>query len=167
MAEAWDTTLVSRLRETGVEIDYLNERLAAGDPVAITSTSILEVAYGFRREADAGNRSFVRLLAWLKRFVEAGPAELLPLTPRAALFAGEIRARRRTAPPARTRRRTEGRSRAEARAAWILDIQIAATAWTAGREIVTADTDHFSAIANVIAELAPGGPRLRVLTPPV
>ena len=156
---------MSRLRESGPLIEYVDERLAAGDPIGVTSASLLEVAYGFRRAADAGDPGFHKLLQWLKRFVREGRVELLPLDHHAAIVAGEVRARNPSPPSPRHGRRR--RSKAELRAAWILDIQVAATAWTSGRDIATADAEHFEAIAAAIAELAPRGPELLVFSPPV
>lgn len=145
-------------------IDYVDARLAAGDPIGIASLSLLEVFYGLRLKADAGDARFLELLNWFQGFLDEGRVELLPLTARAAVVAGEIRARRRVPPPAS---RGSRRSRTEARAAWVMDIEIAATAWTAGRDIVSADRHHFETIADVLEDLAPKSRRLDVLPPPV
>lgn len=126
---------------------------------------LLEVAYGLRSGADSGDERFARQLGWLVgEFLAEPPARLLPLEPRAALLAGEIRARRRIPPTGVPR---VGRSKAEARVAWVLDIEIAATAWVAGCDLATADAVHFQAIADLIANLAPGAPPLRILPPPL
>lgn len=163
MAVAWDTTLLGALREEGHLIDLVDRRLTAGDPISVTAPSLHEVAYGYAKAARAGHRGFVRLLAWLRGFVSQGRIEVLPFSRRAALLAGELRGRHHALP---TRRRAGRGSRAEARVAWVLDIQIAATAWTAGRELSTANRGDFEVIAGLISELAPGAPPLRISAPP-
>ena len=160
---AWDTTLLGALREEGPLIDLVHRQLTAGDPISVTAASLHEVAYGYAKAAHAGNRGFVRLLAWLKGFISEGRIEVLPFSSRAAVLAGELRGRHHALP---ARKRARQGSKAGARVAWVMDIQIAATVWTAGRELATANRGDFEVIAELISELAPGGPPLHVATPP-
>jgi hypothetical protein len=48
-----------------------------------------------------------------------------------------------------------------------LDLQIAATCWTAGFDVATENRRDFESIADLIAELAPDAPRLAIVGPPI
>jgi hypothetical protein len=54
----------------------------------------------------------------------------------------------------------------EHRAGWVLDIQIAACAWTHGRELATENTRDFEALRELIAKLYPDTLPLAVAEPP-
>ena len=56
MAALWDTTLVSRVRPRGEVLKYVVARAAEGRPVRVASASVLEIAYGFERRAEADPR---------------------------------------------------------------------------------------------------------------
>ena len=55
----------------------------------------------------------------------------------------------------------------EQRAAWVLDIQIAACAWTQGRQIATENHHDFEALRDLIKKLYPDTPPLAVTPSPV
>jgi predicted nucleic acid-binding protein len=48
----------------------------------------------------------------------------------------------------------------------VLDIQIAACAWTHGREIATENRGDFEVLSDLIAKLYPDAPPLAVAPPP-
>lgn len=156
--------LAGRLRPESAETAFVVERALTGAPIALTAASVLEVFYGLRRRAEQGDPRFANQAHWLRRLLQTPEVPVLPLNARAAQVAGAVRALRRT-PPARGRGR--GRSKAEERVAWMLDVETAATAWVHGHDVVTADRGHYEAIAEAIATLAPDGPRLGVVSPPV
>jgi hypothetical protein len=51
-------------------------------------------------------------------------------------------------------------------AAWLLDIQIAATAFASGLQVVTANQADFERIAELLSSLFPSAAELRVSAPP-
>ncbi len=162
-ALVWDTTLASRLRPGSPLLDDVSRQASVGDPVGITTISLLELSYGMRKAADAGRSDFARLHAWLREFVAAGHTRVITLGADAALLAGEVRALLPVS-PASGRRRT--RSKAEARVAWVHDIQIACATWEAGCDIATADVDHFTAIAGCINAIVLDAPPLEIVAGP-
>lgn len=131
----------------------------AGDPVATTAPSLLEVVRGWSAIGERGRNSLLFLLGT----IAGGAITVLPLGVEAAILAGRLRAHRPRMPPAR---RGDHRSRAERQAAWQMDILIAASAYAAGYDIATADQGHFGELASLIGELAPGGPPLAVVRAP-
>jgi predicted nucleic acid-binding protein len=163
LAACWDTSLFSRVNPGTAEFDYLVERAALGAPVAVAAGAILERAYGFERQA--GRRpSFASALGWLQNeVVEGGLCRVVPLDGRAAFVAGRMRALAELPPAKKGDRRTK----AQRRAAWHLDLQIAATCWAAGYDIATANRFDFELIAARLSRLAPTAPELAVLDPPV
>lgn len=160
MATAWDTTAVARLAVPGPARDLAVGRAALADPVGIPAPCLLELAFGYRRALAQGNARFASALDWIRRGLEADPlGPVLPLDRVAAALAGEIRVLCPFPPP----RRRRGRSKAEARASWLIDIEIAAAAWAGGFDIATDNRADFETIAAAIAELAPGAPAFEVV----
>lgn len=134
--------------------------MASGDPIGIPAPCLLELAYGFRKRVAEGDARFETSLERLR--TELGGDRLgtvLPLDGDAAALAGEIRAMGRTS----GRKRSAGRSKAEDRVSWLLDIEIAACAWVAGYDLATANRRDFEPIAEAIAALSPGVPELRIV----
>ncbi|HUN78315.1 MAG TPA: hypothetical protein VMU32_05295, partial [Solirubrobacteraceae bacterium] len=111
----------------------------------------------------AGSAPAAAQLDWLRDQVDSGLVEVLPFEVRAAEVAGALRAAMPTPPSGG--RRSRDRSKAESRVAWVLDIQIAATAFAHGYDLVSAD-EHHRHIAERLAVLAPGAPALSVTAPP-
>jgi predicted nucleic acid-binding protein len=101
-------------------------------------------------------------LAWLHRLVASDLVEILSLDRPAAIVAGRLRATHPT-PPTGVRRKGV---KPEQRAGWVLDIQIAACAWTHGREIATENLHDFEVLRDLISHLYPGATSLVVTTPP-
>lgn len=160
---AWDTTVVSRIQPGSAVLDHVLERATAGDPVRITAPSVLEVAYGYERRATRDGR-FRALLGWFTSLLGSGALRVVPLDGRAALVAGRMRA---AAPHPPGRRRGDARSKTMRQAAWVLDIQISATAFVAGLDVATENRHDFDQLSTLLARLFPEAPRLAVVSPPV
>jgi predicted nucleic acid-binding protein len=162
LTAAWDTTLVSRLYPDGELERHLLECTHAGEPVGVTAPTVMEVVRGL--EATAASKPRIApALTWFIRLVASDLVEILPLDRPAAIVAGKLRAMQPT-PPTGSRRKGV---KPEQRAAWVLDIQIAACAWTHGRQIATENRHDFEALGNLIAKLYPEASPLAVAPPPL
>jgi len=161
LTAAWDTTLVSRLYPGGPLEGLLLERVREGEPVAITAPTVMEVVRGLQASA-ASRPAMNATLDWIIRLVSSELVEVLSLGRTAAILAGRLRAMQPT-PPTGARRKA---TRPEQRAGWVLDIQIAACAWTHGRDVATENCRDFEALSKLIARLHPDLP-LRVASSPL
>jgi predicted nucleic acid-binding protein len=157
---AWDTTLVSRLYPGGALERALLERAHEGAPVAVTAPTVMEVVRGI--QATAGeNPGIATGLQWFIGLVASDLVEILPLDRPAAIVAGRLRALH-PVPPTGARRKGV---KPEQRAGWVLDIQIAACAWTHGYEILTENLHDFQTLREDIATLYPDASPLAVTAP--
>jgi predicted nucleic acid-binding protein len=161
--EAWDTTTAARLRPGSAVLDYARERRGLGDPVAFTATTLNEISYGLRKATLSGRPAAQAQLRWLRDQIDAGLIDVLAFDDRAAHIAGALRARMPT-PPSPSKR-PRGRSKAENRVAWVLDLQTAATVFAHGYNLVTADAHH-SVIAAQLDAITASASALRIHTPP-
>jgi predicted nucleic acid-binding protein len=162
----WDTTVVSRIYPGGPLERHLVERARSDEPISITAPTVMEVVRGIQatlatRQQISDNRP-VPALAWFIRLIASDLVEILSLDRAAAILAGQLRALR-PVPPTGARRKGV---KPEQRAGWVLDIQIAACAWTHGREIVTENRRDFEALRDLIAQLHPDTSPLAVTPPP-
>jgi predicted nucleic acid-binding protein len=163
LPSAWDTTLVSELRPGSDADAHVLRQAARGEPVAVAAVSLFEAAYGYAR-AGAERPAFANLLRWLsERADDPAVLTVIPFAARAAMVAGRLRALH-PAPPAP--RRHDRRPKTERRAAWVLDLQIAATCWAAGYEVATRNRSDFETIADLVARIAPQAARLGVTPAP-
>jgi predicted nucleic acid-binding protein len=154
LTPAWDTTLVSQIYPgSQLERDLL-DHAAAGEPIAITAPTIMEVIRGLHATA-ATQPKVATALPW---FIRLLTSELVERS--AAILAGRLRAIQPT-PPTGTRRKG---TKPEQRAGWILDIQIAACTWTHGRQIATENRNDFHTLSNLIAKLYPDTTPLTIVT---
>ncbi|MFI5009417.1 MAG: type II toxin-antitoxin system VapC family toxin [Solirubrobacterales bacterium] len=158
---AWDTTLVSRLYPGGLLERHLLDRLHAGEPVAVTAPTVMEVVTGIQATARTDPR-VGPALTWFTRLLTSDLVEVLSLDRPAAILAGRLRALHPTPPTGARRKGTKP----EHRAGWVLDIQIAACAWTHGRELATENMRDFEALRELIAKLHPDTSPLAVANPP-
>jgi predicted nucleic acid-binding protein len=147
---AWDTTLVSRLYPGGMLERRLVDRARAGETVAVTAPTVMEVVRGLQASAGDDPR-IAPALPWFLRLVTSELLEVLSLDRAAAILAGRLRALQ-PRPPTGARRKG---AKPEQRAAWVLDIQIAACSWTHGRGIATENARDFEALRDLIARLYP------------
>jgi predicted nucleic acid-binding protein len=152
---AWDTTLVSRLYPGGALERALLERAHEGAPVAVTAPTVMEVVRGIQASAAENPRPIgdqpAPGLQWFIGLLTSDLVEILPLDRPAAIVAGRLRARH-PIPPTGARRKGV---KPEQRAGWVLDIQIAACAWTHGHEIATENLHDFQTLRDLIAALYP------------
>lgn len=163
MPAAWDTSLLSELRPGSGAHLFALEQAGRGQPVAVASTAVLESAYGYERVSSA-RPDFGELLRWLDQQVnDPGFLHVLPLNARAAFAVGRLRAHE-PAPPRASKH--DRRAKTERRAAWVLDLQIAATCWSAGHDVATRNGQDFESIAELLGELAPGATPLEVVDAP-
>lgn len=158
---AWDTTLVSRLYPGGPLERRLLDRFHAGEPVAVTAPTVMEVITGMQATTTTDPRVGAALI-WFTRLLTSDLMEVLSLDRPSAMLAGRLRALHPTPPTGARRKGTKP----EHRAGWVLDIQIAACAWTHGRELVTENVRDFEALRELIAKLYPDTSPLAVAEPP-
>jgi predicted nucleic acid-binding protein len=156
----WDTTVASRLHPDHDLFGHVLDELAAGTPVRIAAPAILEMAYGYERRA-ARDRRYAALRAWFTHLIDSDTFVVVPLDGRAALVAGRLRAAIPHPPGKRDRR-----SKTMRQAAWLLDIEVAATAFTAGLDVATDNRADFDALATTLTDLYPTAPPLGVFDGP-
>jgi predicted nucleic acid-binding protein len=181
MPQAWDTTTAARLRPDSPELEYVRSRWQLGDPVAFTASTLSELYFGLCKASATlptlshlpegsdhppnrrGLNPADAQRGWLKDQIAAGLIDVLPFEHRAADIAGALRARIPTPPPAP--KRSKGRSKAEGRVAWMMDLQTSATVWVYGYDMVSADAHH-PLIARELSALAPMASPLLIEAPP-
>jgi predicted nucleic acid-binding protein len=159
---AWDTTLVSRIYPGGPLERHLLDRAAEDEPVAITAPTVMETVCGLQAAA-AGKPKMAAALRWFTTLIASDLVEILTLDRSAAILAGRLRAIQPT-PPTGARRKGV---KPEQRAAWVLDIQIAACAWTHGRQIATENRHDFDVLSGLTARLYPDASPLVVSGSPL
>jgi predicted nucleic acid-binding protein len=155
---AWDTTLVSRLYPGGALERSLLDHLDRDEPIAIAAPTAMEVITGIQATAASDPR-LGPVLIWLTRVLTSSLVEILALDRAAAIVAGRLRALHPTPPTGARRKGTKP----EHRAGWVLDIQIAACAWTHGRELATENTRDFAVLRDLITDLYPDTSPLSVV----
>ena len=171
MPQAWDTTTAARLRPDSPELEYVTSRWQLGDPVAFTASTLSEISFGLCRASTTLPAEGLNPRAsaadaqrgWLKDQIAAGLIDVLPFEHRAAEIAGALRARIPTPPP--VPKRSKGRSKAEGRVAWMMDLQTSATVFVYGYDLLSADAHH-PLIAKELSALAPSTPPLLIEGPP-
>lgn len=161
-AAVWDTTVLSRIHPANEVAEYVLGRAAIGEPVPVAAPAVLEVAYGYEVQA-AADIGYRRLLDWFTTLVAADSFEVVPLDGRAAIVAGQLRGRSRHPPG----RRGDRRSKTMRQASWLMDIEIAASAFAAGLDVATVNRGDFEFLSGLLAELYPDAPPLGVSDPPI
>jgi len=154
----WDTTLASRLHPHSEVLDYVVDQGADGTPVRVAAPAVLEIAYGYQRMATDDQR-YGELLGWFTRLLASDVFSVVALDGRAALVAGRLRGVLPHAPGGRDRR-----SKTMRQASWLLDIQIAATAFAAGLDVATENHRDFEALGEALGALFPEAPALAVVS---
>ncbi len=161
MTALWDTTLASRLHPDGEVLDYVIDQFGEGTPVRVAAPAVLEIAYGYQR-MTADDRRYVELLSWFTRLLASDVFSVVALDGRAALVAGRLRGILRHPPAKRDRR-----SKTMRQASWLLDIEIAATAFAAGLDVATENRADFDTLRDALAALFPKAPTLTVVDGPL
>lgn len=150
MPALWDTSLLSRLAPRSEVLEYVLDRFADGAPVAAAAPSVLEIAYGYQRRAGESRRH-AAMLAWFRDLMMDRTLTVVAFDRHAALVAGRLRGVIPHAPPARRDRR----SKTMRQASWLIDIQIAATAFAGGYDVATQNRADFEPLAMTLAQLYP------------
>jgi predicted nucleic acid-binding protein len=153
---------VSRIYPGGPLERHLLDRANANEPVAITAPTVMEVVRGLHATAVSRPR-IAPALTWFIGLVTSDLVEIISLDRPAAILAGRLRATQPTPPTGARRKGTKP----EQRTAWVLDIQIAACAWTHGRRIATENRRDFEILRDLISKLYPDSPPLAVTQPPL
>lgn len=157
----WDTTLASRLEPHGEVLEHVLAQAAGGTPVRVASSTILEISYGYQRVADV-HAPYRALLTWFGGLLARDVISVVALDGRGALAAGRLRAVM-PHPPARR----DHRSKTMRQASWLLDIQIAATAFTAGLDVATENRRDFEVLSEALVTLFPAAPAMAVVDGPL
>ncbi len=140
---------------------HLLERAAAGDRVAFTAPTVMEISRGLASAASASS-ALAAALAWFTQLAGSGAVRVLSLDAAAAVIAGRLRAAQ-PIPPTGARR---SGSRAEQRAGWVLDLQIAACVYSHGYGLATDNQRDMTEARNLIRVLYPDAAPLDVQPPP-
>lgn len=151
MPDAWDTSVASRIAGDDRHAPLLAAHSGAGVPIAIPAPTIQEIVRGLVMPAATQARA-QRKLRWFAHLFRDPLTIVVPFDRRAAELAGRLTARH-PHPPTRSLRR--GGTRAQQRAAWALDVQIAACAFAGGYGVLTENVDDFAILRDAIAELLP------------
>ena len=146
MPEAWDTSVASHIYAGGRHRPLLATHMRTGTPVPLPAPALQEVARGLHIRAT-------RNAGYAKRFdafagLLADPlVRVLPLDDAGAVLAGRLLALLPHPPTGRRRRRG---TRAQQRAAWALDVQIASCAFARGYGVLTENVGDFGVLGNEI-----------------
>lgn len=151
MPDAWDTSVASRVHVGERHAHLLTTYLQEGIPVPLPAPTIQEIVRGLATPA-AHDRRATRKLRWFGALFHDPLVDVVPLNGFAAELAGRLLARHRH-PPALNHRRHG--TRAQQRAAWALDVQIAACAFAGGYGVLTENVADFALLRDAIAELLP------------
>jgi hypothetical protein len=100
--------------------------------------------------------------AWFTRVLASDTFAVVALDGRAALIAGRLRGLL-PHPPARR----DSRSKTMRQASWLLDIEVAATAFAAGLDVATENRADFEILRDTLVELFPDAPPLAVISGPL
>jgi len=153
--DAWDTSVASRVGARHAAL--LRHHIATETPIALPAPTVQEMARGLQLRALRGDAD--RGFDWLRTLMEHTLVRVVPFAGAGAVLAGRLLARH-PHPPTRNHRRHG--TRGQQRAAWALDVQIAACAFAGGYGILTENVDDFAALRDAIAELVPEVPPLAV-----
>jgi predicted nucleic acid-binding protein len=156
--DAWDTSVASRIAADERHAPLLAAHRRAGIPVALPAPTIQEIVRGLATPAEHRARAR-RKLRWFGHLFRDPLTIVIPFDRRAGELAGRLLARH-PHPPSRNHRRAG--TRAQHRAAWALDVQIAACAFAGGYDVLTENVEDFALLREAIGELLPGVPPLVV-----
>ena len=156
MPDAWDTSVASRVHGRSRHARLLAAHRRLEIPIALPAPVIQEIVRGLNKLGNEHDRSVLR---WFGRLFRDELTEVIRFDRRAAEIAGRLLATH-PHPPTRNHRR-EG-TRAQQRAAWVLDIQIASCAFAGGYGVLTENVDDFAVLRDAIGRLLPQAPPLTV-----
>jgi predicted nucleic acid-binding protein len=126
--------------------------------VPIPAPTVQELIRGLTAPAVDRERARPKL-RWFRALLRDPLTVVVPFERRSAELAGRLLADH-PHPPTRNHRRNG--TRAQQRAAWALDVQIAACAFAGGYGVLTENVDDFGVLRDALAELVPDAPPLAV-----
>ena len=149
MPDAWDTSVASQA--AGRHTERLRSHLSTGARIPIPAPTVQEITRGIAART-ACDPAFALRMRWFAVLLRHQLVDIVPLGRQGAVLAGYLLARHPHAP---TRNHRRPGSRAQQRAAWALDVQIAACAFAGGYGVLTENVDDFALLRDAIAELLP------------
>lgn len=158
MPDAWDTSVASRTHGTGRHAELLEAHLLARRPIVLPAPTVQEVVHGLHAHLRI-EAAFHSSADWFAALLEHPLVRVLPLNGASAVLAGRLLAKLPHPPTGARRRRG---TRARQRAAWALDVQIAACAFAGGYGLLTENVDDFATLRDAIAAMFPEVPPLAV-----
>jgi len=158
MPDAWDTSVASRTHGTGRHAGLLEAHLLARRPIVLPAPTVQEVVHGLHAHLRV-EAAFHSPADWFAELLEHSLVRVLPFDRVSAVLAGRLLAKL-PHPPTGKRRRAG--TRARQRAAWALDIQIAACAFAGGYGVLTENVEDFGVLREAIAAMFPDAPPLAV-----
>jgi predicted nucleic acid-binding protein len=155
---AWDTSVASRLHGAGRHAALLEAHLLARRPIALPAPTVQEVVHGLHAHLRL-EAAFHSSADWFAALLDHSLVRVIPFDAPSAVLAGRLLARLPHPPTGRRRRHG---TRARQRAAWALDVQIAACAFAGGYGVLTENVEDFALLRDAIAAMLPGTPPLAV-----
>jgi predicted nucleic acid-binding protein len=156
--DAWDTSVASRVHGRSRHAPLLATHWRHGIPVALPAPTIQEIVRGLAAPAMHHER-MRRKLRWFGGLFRDPLTVVIPFDRRAAELSGRLLARHPHPPTGNHRR--DG-TRAQQRAAWALDVQIAACAFAGGYGVLTENVGDFAVLRGAISRLLPDVPPLSI-----
>jgi len=156
--DAWDTSVASRVHGRSRHAPLLATHWRHSIPIALPAPTIQEIVRGLAAP-DQDHERARRKRRWFVGLFRDPLTIVVPFDRSAAELAGRLLSVH-PHPPTRNHRRHG--TRAQQRAAWALDVQIAACAFAAGYGVLTENVEDFAVLRDSIAALAPDAPSLTV-----
>lgn len=156
MPEAWDTTVASRADAR--HADRLDAHLRARTPIALPAPTVQEIMRGLQLRARHDDGSTVRA-NWFAVLLTHSLVTVIPFAAASGVLAGRLLAMLPHPPTGRHHRHG---TRAQQRAAWALDVQIASCAFAGGYGVLTENVADFAVLRDAIERLVPDVPPLVV-----
>ena len=158
MPDAWDTSVASRAHGEGRHVEMLEAYMRAGRPVPLPAPVVQEVVHGLEVHV-LHDEGFQVPADWFRELLSHRLVRVVPLGLHGSVLAGRLLAALPHAPTGPKRRHG---TRTQQRAAWALDVQIAACAFASGYGLLTENVADFTVLRDAIAQIAPGVPPLAV-----
>lgn len=158
MLDAWDTSVLSRTHEHGRHASLLAIHRRDAIIVPLPAPAIQELVRGLSAPHLPRDPAQARL-RWFADLIEDPLAHVIAFGSVAAQLSGWLLAQI-PHPPTRNHRRHG--TRAQQRAAWALDVQIAACAFAGGYGVLTENVDDFALLRDAMAAVLLDIPPLAV-----
>jgi predicted nucleic acid-binding protein len=156
--DAWDTSVASRAHLDARHGKLLELHLRSETPILLPAPTVQEITHGLWAHTLKRSGFDVRL-RWFQALLDHHLVRVIPLDMDGSVLAGRLLA---LLPHPPTGRRRRDGARAQQRAAWALDVQIASCAFAGGYGVLTENVDDFAVLRDAIADLFPKVPPLVV-----